>query len=260
MLPQVSAVKGLWRGLSLKNMAENVEFNGQEVKIRRRAFQKRLGVCVYPTGEIRVSANKTLSQKAILRFLEEQRGWIEKSLEEAKTHQRKYPPKFFRSGEIYPYLGHDYELHIKVGEAIQLQFQEGTILFTTPEEESGFSEDLRSRYLQAFKKSYREVAETIMGQRLQYYSQQMQLFPSGVQFRGQKSIWGSCSPRNKISLNFKLIVAPIQVVDYVLIHELAHIRHKDHSKQFWDLVEQHTPHRHYSRVWLREHQSKADFL
>ena len=88
----------------------------------------------------------------------------------------------------------------------------------------------------------------------------MQLFPKAVKFRGQKTIWGSCSPDNTISLNYKLIVAPIQVVDYVLIHELAHIRHKNHSRTFWDLVEQFTDHRQFSKEWLKEHQLKADFL
>jgi predicted metal-dependent hydrolase len=207
-----------------------------------------------------VSSNKSLSQREILRFLASNKDWIEKSVAQAEAIREKYPPKSFRSGEAFPYLGADYRLRILPGDAPRIRFANEEILFYSPLPEKAFSDELRQKYFKAFQKSYRQVAESIMGQRIQYFSQQMQLFPKKVQFRGQKTIWGSCSPDNKISLNFKLIVAPIQVVDYVLIHELAHIRHKDHSSKFWALVEQHTPHRHFSREWLREHSFKADFL
>jgi predicted metal-dependent hydrolase len=239
---------------------EEISFNGHQVEIRRRARQKRLGVTVHPSGRIKVSSNKTLSQRQILKFLEENRDWLQQSLRQASELRKKYPPKVFRTGEAYPYLGADYELRILPSQRLHLRFAEQKILFHSPIPEADWTPEYRLQYFQAFKRSYRQVAEQIMGQRIRYYGQKMGLLPRAVQFRGQKSIWGSCSPDNKISLNFKLIVAPIQVVDYVLIHELAHIRHKNHSQDFWRLVEQYTPHRHYSRDWLREHQFKADFL
>ena len=241
-------------------MGEVVEFFGQVIRVRRRRFQKRLGVSVYPNGEIRVSANKSIGQKAILRFLEAQKDWLQKSLDESLALQAKYPPKYFLSGEEYAYLGSDYKLQILEGNSLGLRFAEEEILFTSPVVEAEISNELRQRYFKSFKKSYRQVAEKIMRERLTYFSSKMNLHPRAVQFRGQKSIWGSCSRENKISLNFKLIVAPIEVVDYVIVHELAHIRHKNHSASFWRLVEQYTEHRHFSRHWLRENQFKADFL
>ena len=110
------------------------------------------------------------------------------------------------------------------------------------------------------KKSYREVAQKIMSQRVEFYSQKMQLYPSGLGFRNQKTIWGSCSPENRISLNTKLIIAPLSVIDYVVVHELAHIKHKNHSKRFWALVEKYVNTREFSKKWLTEHQYRADFL
>ncbi len=241
-------------------LLEVIEFAGHQVELRRKAFHKRLGVSVFPSGKIRVSSNKSLPLRDIIRFLESHQSWIQKSVDQAEAIKQKYPPKFFRSGEEYPYLGGDYRLQIRRGEKALLRFANNEIVFHSPIAEDQFSEALRAQYFQAFKKSYRQVAEQIMGQRIQFYANQMQLFPKKVKFRGQKTIWGSCSANNTISLNFKLIVAPIQVVDYVLIHELAHIRHKNHSKSFWKLVEQHTPYRKHSRNWLREHGFKADFL
>ena len=88
----------------------------------------------------------------------------------------------------------------------------------------------------------------------------MNLKPTSLGFRMQKSIWGSCSPENKISLNKKLIVAPLEVIDYVVVHELAHIRYKNHSQQFWSFVEKYVDSHSSSRRWLNENQYLSDFL
>jgi len=260
--PGFLLVGWLWGGSwgIMSGMGEVFEFEGHFIAVRRRRFQKRLGVSVYPNGQIRVSANKSMDRKEIVKFLNLNKVWLQKSLDGAREIQKKYPAKFFRSGEEYPYLGRDYKLQITSGETLGLCFVESEMRFMTPIPEDEISQSLRLKYYSSFKKSYRQVAEKIMLQRLQFYSHKMKLQPSAVQFRGQKSIWGSCSPQNKISLNFKLIVAPIEVVDYVIIHELAHIQHKNHSARFWKLVENFTEHRHFSRQWLRENQFKADFL
>ncbi len=235
-------------------------FEGHRVEVRRKAFQRRLGVTIHPSGAIRVSANRTLSQRQIIKFLASHRDWVDTSLAESAKLRDKYPPKRFASGEVFPFLGTEYRLRIIAGAPLNLSFHDQEIHFRSPVAEADFSPNERRKYYQSFKKSYRQVAEKVMSDRLKYFSQKMQLFPTGVQFRGQKSIWGSCSANNKISLNFKLIVAPIQVVDYVLIHELAHIRHKNHSSHFWHLVEQYTDHRHRAKEWLRDHQHSCDFL
>lgn len=239
---------------------EILEFQGQEVEVKRKAYQKRLSLSVYPNGKIRVSANKTLPNREILKFLKKNESWVEKSIAESSELKKKYPTKKFQSGETYSYLGGDYQLQILQGKKVELKFKGDKIYFYTPVSEEDFTPEIREKYFRSFKKVYKKVAEKIMGDRIQFYAQKMHLRPKAVKFRGQKTIWGSCSPDNTISLNYKLIVAPIQVVDYVLIHELAHIRHKNHSKSFWALVEKFTDYRHYSKDWLKEHQFKADFL
>ena len=69
----------------------------------------------------------------------------------------------------------------------------------------------------------------------------MSLYPSNLKFRNNKGRWGSCSYKNSISLNINLMKFPLSVIEYVIIHELAHIKHKNHSKFFWDLVEVFCP-------------------
>lgn len=93
--------------------------------------------------------------------------------------------------------------------------------------------------------------------RVRYWSGQMGMRPSGISFRRQKTRWGSCSSEGHVSLNWKLIFAPEAVIDYVVIHELAHLKHQDHSKDFWDLVEKYDPEARLHRRWLRDHQNET---
>jgi predicted metal-dependent hydrolase len=73
-----------------------------------------------------------------------------------------------------------------------------------------------------------------------------------VRVGGQRTLWGSCSPRGTLSFNWRLVLAPLEVLDYVVVHELCHLRVPDHSRRFWDLVERHRPHWREQRDWLRE--------
>ncbi|MET0937637.1 MAG: M48 family metallopeptidase [Gaiellaceae bacterium] len=80
----------------------------------------------------------------------------------------------------------------------------------------------------------------------------------GVEYRririgGQRTLWGSCSARGTISFNWRLVLAPLEVLDYVVVHELCHLRVPNHSRRFWVLVERHRPHWRQQRDWLREY-------
>jgi predicted metal-dependent hydrolase len=74
-----------------------------------------------------------------------------------------------------------------------------------------------------------------------------------IRIGGQRTLWGSCSPRGTLSFNWRLVLAPLEVLDYVLVHELCHLRVPNHSRQFWALVERHRPHWREQREWLRDH-------
>ena len=241
-------------------MSEVLEFKGYPVEVKRRRFQKKLGVSVYPNGAIKVSANKSIRPRQIVKFLMENERWLESSLRESEKLRKQYPDKEFRTGEVYPFLGEDYQLKILPAEQVRLKFVGKEMEFHCPVPEQQWCFERRQGYFKSLKKSYRQVAEKLMSERVVHWKEIMGLQPTGLQFRDQKSIWGSCSAKNRISLNFKLIVAPLEVVDYVIIHELSHIRFKDHSKRFWALVESVTPHRKYSKIWLKDNQFKVDFL
>jgi predicted metal-dependent hydrolase len=80
----------------------------------------------------------------------------------------------------------------------------------------------------------------------------------GVEYRririgGQRTLWGSCSPRGTLSFNWRLVLAPLEVVDYVVVHEVCHLLVPNHSRRFWALVERHRPHWRQQRDWLRDY-------
>jgi predicted metal-dependent hydrolase len=80
----------------------------------------------------------------------------------------------------------------------------------------------------------------------------------GVEYRririgGQRTLWGSCSPRGTLSFNWRLALAPLEVLDYVVVHELCHLGVPNHSRRFWELVERHRPHWRQQRDWLRDY-------
>jgi hypothetical protein len=74
-----------------------------------------------------------------------------------------------------------------------------------------------------------------------------------IRIGGQRTLWGSCSPRGTLSFNWRLVLAPLEVLDYVVVHELCHLRVPNHSRTFWGLVEERRPRWREQRAWLREH-------
>ncbi|MFV2029943.1 M48 family metallopeptidase [Neisseria sp. S1] len=99
----------------------------------------------------------------------------------------------------------------------------------------------------------RTQAENILLSRLQTHAEQLELFPAAIALSNAKTFWGVCRPQSGIRLNYRLIGAPDFVIDYVCIHELCHLIHPNHSKQFWAAVNLYTPHTINAKTWLKQH-------
>jgi predicted metal-dependent hydrolase len=91
------------------------------------------------------------------------------------------------------------------------------------------------------KEIYKDKLPEIILPIVENYAKKMNLYPAKISFRFNKSRWGSCSYKNSISFNYYLAKLPIELIEYVVVHELAHIKHKNHGRDFWALVEKYLP-------------------
>ena len=116
-----------------------------------------------------------------------------------------------------------------------------------------------SNYLerQALELRLRREARTVLGQRVAVRAWQMGVAPTGLQIRDQKSRWGSASRNGTLSFSWRLLLCPPDVLDYVVVHELAHLRWSGHGKRFWALVERHYGDHQEARRWLRDYNEEV---
>lgn len=243
---------------------EVLAFREHEVLIRRRPYKRTIGITLQINGRIQVSAPRRVSYTEIENFLARHSVWIENNLAKYKAIRERYPRKEYREGEKFIFLGKEKRLHFIPGQSakVRAEVRDAELLVSIPPAAwRTFDPHQRHEELaNLIRNFYAEAGKNILSVRLQHYSGRMGLVPSSVCYRSQKTRWGSCSANGKISLNWRLIVAPIEVIDYVIVHELCHLVHYNHSKSFWDLVATQIPDYDVKRAWLRENQYEADFL
>lgn len=217
-------------------------------------------------GEVQVLAPKRVSAAVIEDFVLSNLEWIEKqqAIQTIRHEEqlKKNPPKQFLPGEKFRFYGLERELVFEPTEKSKVHFEivENYLVAHTPHGMANVdttNETLKQTLKLALTKFAEAEARRHLTERLQHWSQIMELKYSGVSFRNQKTRWGSCSTAGHISLNWKLVFAPEAVIDYVVIHELAHLVHANHSVRFWNLVETFDPEARLHRRWLRDHQSET---
>ena len=183
------------------------------------------------------------SQKDVARFVEAREAWIRRQLVQ---YQRLEARKQEAKGQTLWFMGEQLVIDTHCGVKSLVQSGSGVLNVTTPKP---LDDGQLDRHL---SKWLRVQAGTVLPQRLESLSQQTDLHGSGLQIKQYTARWGSCRHDGLIQLNWKLIKTPAEVIDYVIIHELSHLRHFNHSVAFWKLVEQHCPGYKTQRNWLKE--------
>lgn len=168
--------------------------------------------------------------------------WIIKKLEEAAS-MPLYNPRKFLEGEFFMYLGNHCPLRIIENNKSIVRFVEDTIYITS------------KAFLNAERnivKWYKAEALKLLTERTNYYSASVNLKPASIRLSGAKRRWGSCGRKGNINYNWRLIMAPPEILDYIVVHEIAHLRHHNHSKQYWNLVFSIMPDYKFRDVWLKK--------
>lgn len=213
--------------------------------------RKTIGITIDMNGEVKVSAPLRISEKQIKEVVQKKADWIIKKVNEVRERNSNTVCREFISGEKFLYLGKEYTLEIvekDLGQA-EVFMQEDTIAVYISQ---GMSEESRKQTIkEALVKWYRQRFAEVVKDRIEKYSLQLKVAPCKVVIKDQKIRWGSCSKKGNINLNWRLIMAPLHVIDYVVVHELCHLKVMNHSKDFWNLVESILPNYHESRKWLK---------
>ena len=212
--------------------------------IERRPRKRRISFTVMHSGVLKVSANQSISEKEILELLIPHVDWIRSQSEERRRVKEKFPQKIWRSGELFPYAGEDIKLVLSPSETKKafIRFFSESFEYFFPmswldEETRLIEEKLHEGLLKFFK----QRASLELNERVNHWAEVMDLHPRSLSFRNQKSRWGSCSSQGRVNLNWKLACFDKKIQDYVVIHELAHLKHQNHSKRFWNLVSVYMP-------------------
>lgn len=212
---------------------------------------KRRTVAIYITKDekVTVKAPFFVSDKKINELVDVKRGWIEKKLLQMKLINESKENFSFDEGQTLLYLGKPYPIK---------KTQTGnTFLF---DGESFIISDLPFPQTEKLAANWfkNRAKETIL-ERLKLHSAQTGLSYSGAKITAAKTVWGSCSGNNALCFSFRLLFAPIEAIDYVILHELAHTIEHNHSKKFWSIVEKMMPNYMNQKNILKKIQKVVSF-
>lgn len=245
-----------------KNMDPLIMVNSEiKCEVKRSTRAKRLNLKVVQ-DKVRVSVPPGASYADAKAFVEAKRDWIVKHVEAWRSRNPKTVRKY-ETGEYLPYLGQNLPLFVlrtrKNGSGDGIRFRVRFKLAAAgfflempadipPDAYSSIARDVLVKW-------YRRQAESILKSRLDHYASRMGLQYQRLSIREQKTRWGSCSSQKNINLNWRIILAPEKVLDYLIVHELAHLQQMNHSSAFWSLVETYIPDYRIWRKWLKDNSS-----
>lgn len=216
--------------------------------IRTRRFSG-LSISIHQEKGVVVKAPFWIPDIAIRKFVEDKSEWVSGHLQ--RILQSAVPAKQYEEGEKHLYFGREYTLtfsHVDVPQrtSAQINGESLEVVVFSGHQESKKKEETRDAILRL----YLETGIAALTEKVNFYCNQIGVSYSQIEIKKVSSIWGSCSPSNKLSFNRKLIMAPHDVVDYVVIHEVCHLVHRDHSSRFWGLVARYDPDYKKHRRWL----------
>lgn len=224
-----------------------------EYIIHFKPKKKNITITISREKGVQVIAPKWISTEKVEQAVLDKASWIYNKWKYYKDCP-PLPYKYFESGETFLFLGDPYTLHINVSKncnKLLLKFDNGTFCAELP---LGLTtEERRDLFNEAFKKWYIQIGTDIVHKRLDIYCTQMNVTPTKIQLKAQKRRWGTCTSRGAIYLNWRLMMAPLAVIDYVIVHELAHLKQMNHSSEFWKIVKTTLPQYQDCIRWLKTH-------
>ncbi|MCB2222126.1 MAG: M48 family metallopeptidase [Bacteroidetes bacterium] len=205
--------------------------------------RKTLNISVERDRSIIVRAPRNTSKEKIEEIVEKKKLWLFEKIH----HLQKYPlqkhQKEFVSGETLLYLGRNYKLHVIDKSIPEVVFDHGFYI----------SRDNQSEAHKLFKNWYLAKAKEKVNEYIKGFATDLGVRYNQVLISDLKYRWGSCTPKNNLNFNWRLIKAPVFVIKYIIAHELVHLIEPNHTAKFWNIVSIQVPNYKKAKDWLKAH-------
>jgi len=216
-------------------------------ELKRKLGIKNTYLKIDKTGKITVSGGMFLTKKYAKKFVESKREWIQKKIDEIEKINITNDP--ISKNKSFYYLGEIYDISIIIDQKISrayFKFINNKLLIYS-------NRELENDQINYFKDEfYRNQVKEIIPNIVKIISKKTELHPNKISFRKAKTRWGSCNNINNISFSIYLAALPIELIEHVVLHEISHIKYKNHSKYFWQFVNLHCPDLKNKKKWLKE--------
>ncbi|OJV66628.1 MAG: hypothetical protein BGO41_04175 [Clostridiales bacterium 38-18] len=218
----------------LKGLSQSIE--GIEFELKRSA-RKTMCIQVKRDGSVIILAPNKAKNEVIEQFIISKKDWLISASEKVKKRIRLKP-------------------EIVEGVKVEIMGQTRTVvqLDINSKKDYLFESNLLSLYSvdgKSFENALVDIVMLYIQEKIAVYSKLLAVKPAKVTIKAQKSRWGSCNAKGEITFNWRLVFAPKEVIDYVIVHELGHMVHMNHSRLFWDTVESILPDYKKRREWLK---------
>ena len=215
-----------------------------EIEIEKiiRSKRKTIALQITEDAKLIIRAPFGVSEEVIKRVVVKHADWIRKKKEEILLRDPKFVKKEFVNGEGFLYVGKYYKLTIVDEQSEPLVFKNGFFL----------SKNYLPIAKQVFVNWYRERAYEKIFERVEWYAKKRGFKYNRINITNAQKRWGSCSAKGNLNFSWRLIMAPLCVIDYVVVHELVHLEEMNHSKSFWNKVKMLMPNYEKYKNWLKK--------
>lgn len=228
----------------------NIGENKIPYKIRKSPNRSSLALSINNSKELIVKIPKNSDVSRIENFLERKKSWVVEKMSEIDEQSQKPKEKEFLSGEKFLYKGRRYRLKVEesnIQDAI-IEMKGGKFYIKAPKKLD--SEERREKIKGVIRAWYKKKAKSTYPPKVKHFSSKIGVDYGDVLIEDPKNEWGNVK-NNDIRLHWKTIMAPVHIQDYLIVHELAHLREETHSEEFWNVVGSVLPDYKKRKEWLR---------
>jgi hypothetical protein len=226
----------------------NLESLPEITLIPSRGRKKTMSLRIHDNGRITLRFPARLSIRHAINFIHSKRAWLKKKLQAFCPDRRIQKREGFFKGRLIPYLGKSFPLCLdpphKESAAAPLAFTGEKFIL-----QAQFKKDAE----QLFVAWYKRAASNILATAVKHFSAQMGVTPASIRISSARSRWGSCSAKDTLSFSWRIALLPQDIIEYIVVHELAHLIHKNHGRTFWDAIGNFIPDYKTKKKQLRNH-------